>query len=136
MVTCASHLEVGEKRLWCGVGLKRISVSDFLHPRILDNGKDELQCLLPRRLVGAAVGAICLVHRFRARAEDRRDIVIDRHVVGANACGFRELRAIARCVRCHRPNEADEVAGSSRFVIQDLEEERRHDLPYSSEVGV
>ena len=87
-------------------------------------------------LVGSAVDALGFVRPFRARADDGRGVVIDRRVVGAHSCGFGEICAIARCVRYHRPNEVDDVVCASRFVVRDLEEERRHDLPYSSEVGV
>ena len=43
---------------------------------------------------------------------------------------------VACCVRCHRPNDADEIVCPSRFFVQDLEEERRHNLPDLREVGV
>ena len=69
MSTCAPHLEVGEKRLWCDVGVKILHVPEFPHPRILDDGEDELSSLLPRRLVGAAVGALGFVRSFRARGQ-------------------------------------------------------------------
>ena len=98
-----------------------------------NNGEDELRSSLLRRLVGTTVGTLYFVHGFRTRTDDSRGIVVYCRVVSSHLCGFNECRAVARCVRCHRPNEADEVVGSSRFVIQDLEEERRHDLPYSSE---
>ena len=108
----------------------------FPHPHILDNSKDDLPSLSPRRLVGAAVGALGCVRCFRACADNSRGIFIDSHVLGANLCGFGELRTIARCVSCHRPNEADVVVCASRFVVRCLEEERRHELPDSREVGV
>ena len=135
MATCAPRLEVGKKRLWRGVGMKRLRVSEFPHPRIFDNGKDELLRLSPRRLVGAAAGALGFVRRFRAHAEDGHIIVIDCRIVGANSFGFWEFRTIVRCVRCHRPNEANEVVCASLFVVRDLEEERHHDLLDSCELG-
>ena len=136
METCAPHLEVGEKLLWSDVGVERLCVSKFLHPRILSNGEDELLSLWPRRLVGAAVDALGLVRRFCARADNGCGIVIDCRVVVSNACGFGKLRAIVRCLHCHRPNESNGVVCAPRFVVRNLEEERRHDLPYSREVGV
>ena len=136
MTTCAPRLEVGKKRLWRDVSVKRLHVLEFQHPHILDDGEDELHSLLPCRLVCAAVGVPDFVCRFRARADYGRGIVIDCRVLGANLCGFGKLRTIARCVRCHWPNKANEVVCASRFVVWDLEEERRHNLPDSHEVGV
>ena len=86
--------------------------------------------------MGAAFGAFGLVYRFCARADDGRSIVIDCRLVGSDACWFRELRAIAHFVSCHWPNEADQVVGSLRLVVGDLEEERCQDLPDLREVGV
>ena len=136
MATCKPILQVGEKRLCHSVGIKSLCVSEFPHPRILDDGKDEMCCLSPGCLVGAAFGSLGFVRRFRARADDSCVIVINRCVVGANSCGFDEFRNIACCVHCHLPNQADEVVCPSRFVVRDLEEERRHDLLDSREVGV
>ena len=135
MATRAPHLEVDEKRLWHNVDVKPLRVSDFPYPRILDGGKDELHSLLPRRLVGAAVGALDFVRRFHARADNGSGIVTYRRVVGVKSCGFGKHHAIVLCIHCHRPNDADEVVCVSRFVAWDLEEERRHDLPDSCEVG-
>ena len=81
------------------------------------------------RLVGAMVGALGLVRRFCARAEDGHDITIDRRVVGSNVCWFGKLCDIARCVGFHQRNEADEVVWSPCLFVRDLEEERRHNLP-------
>ena len=136
METCAPRLEVGEKRLRCDVGVERLRVSDFSHPHILDDVEDELCSLLPHRLVGAKVGTLGLVCHFHAHADDGRGIVIYCRVVVSHACWFGKLRAVASCVRCHRPNEADEVVCAPRFVVRDLEEERRHNLPDLREVGV
>ena len=136
MATCALCLEVDEKCLWFNVGIKSLCDLELPHPRTLDDGEDELRSLLPRRLVGAAVGSIGFVRRFRAHADDGRGIVINRCVVGANSCWFNEFRSIACCVRCHRPHEANGVVCASRFVVRDLEEDRRHDLPDSREEGV
>ena len=132
----ATQLEVEEERLWRDVYVERFWVPEFLHPHIFDDGKDKLCSLAPRRLVGAAVGVLGLVCRFRARADDSRVIVINLRVVGSDACWFGELRTISRCVICHRPNEDDQVVGSLRFVVWDLEEELRQDLPDSREVCV
>ena len=120
MATCAPHLKVGEKRLWGDVGLKRLSVLEFLHPHIIDDKEDELRSLSPRRLLGAAVGALGLVHCFRSQAYNSNVISINRRVVGANAYGFGKHCAIARCVSCHRPNEANEVVCVPCFVLWDL----------------
>ena len=57
-------------------------------------------------------------------------------VVGANSCGFDKFRTIARCVRYHRNNEADEVVCASFLFVRDLEEKWRQDLPDLREVGV
>ena len=67
---------------------------------------------------------------------DGRGIVINCRVVSAHSCGLNKLRTVARCVRCHRTNEADKVVCAYFFVTQDLERERHHDLPDSREVGV
>ena len=84
VATGAPHLEVGEKRLLCDIGVERLWVPEFLHPRILDDGKDKLHSLTPRRLVGATVGALGIVRRFRA--DDGRGIVIYCRIVGSDAC--------------------------------------------------
>ena len=136
METCAPHLEVGKKRLWRDVSVKILRVLEFPHPRVSDNGKDELCSLLPLRLVGATVGSLGFVLCFRAHTYNKRGIVVDRCIVIAHSCGFEEFRAVARCVRCHRSNEADEVVCASRFVVRDFKEERHHNLPDSCEVGV
>ena len=120
MATYSSRLEVGKKHLWRDVSEKRLSVLELPHPRILNDGEDELNSLSPRRLVGSAVDALGLVRRFHAHADNVRGIVINLRVVGVNACGFGELCAIARCVRRHRPNEADEVVCVPCFVLWDL----------------
>ena len=80
------RLEVGEERLWHDVCVEHFWVPEFLYPRILDDGKDKLRSLAPRCLVGAAVGALGLVRRFRARADDDCGIVINCRVVGSDAC--------------------------------------------------
>ena len=69
MATCAPHLEVIKKRLWCNVGVKRLSVSEFPHPHILDDGKDELRSVSPRRLVGAAVSTLVFLRPRTASVE-------------------------------------------------------------------
>ena len=112
----APHLEVDEERLWRDVGVERLSVSDFPHPHIINDGEDELHSLLPLRIIGAALGALGLVHRFRARADDGCGIVINCHVVGSNSCWFGEIHAIANCVICHRLNEANQVVVSLCFL--------------------
>ena len=113
------------------VGVERLRVSEFLHPCILNNGEDELRSLLPLRLIGVAVGALGLVRHFRARVDDGSGIVIDLHIVGSNACWFRKLRVILHCIHCHQTNEAYEVVCDPCFVVRDLEEDRRQDLPDS-----
>ena len=50
MENCAPHLEVGEKRLWHDVGIKCLHFSEFPHPRIINDGEDELRSLSPRCL--------------------------------------------------------------------------------------
>ena len=129
-------LEVEEERLWRDVCVECFWVPEFLHPRILDDDEDKMRSLAPHRLVGAAVGALGLVRRFRAHSDDGRGIVINHLIVGSYAFWFGELCAIACCVSCHRKNDADQVVGSLRFVVGYLEEERRQDLPDSCEVGV
>ena len=62
--------------------------------------------------------------------------IVDCRVIGANSFGFDKFRAVACCVHCHRPNEADGVVCPSRFIVRYLEEERRHNLQYSREVSV
>ena len=54
-------LEVGEQRLWRDVSVKSLRVSEFLHPRVFDDSKDELHSILPRCLVGSAVGSLGFV---------------------------------------------------------------------------
>ena len=136
MATCVTQLEMGEQRLWRDVSVKSLCVLEFLHPRVFDDGKDELRSLSPRRIVCAAIGSLGFVCCFHAHTDNGRGIVIDRSVVSANSCGFDEFRAVMRCVRCHRPNEANEVVCVSHFFVQDLEEDQHHDLPDSREVGV
>ena len=136
MATCAPRLEVSEQRLWRDVSLKSHRVSEFLHLRVFDDGKDELHILLPRSLVDAAVGLLGFVRCYRAHTDNGHGIVINHGVVSANSCGFDKFRAVMRCVRCHRPNEANEVVCVSHFFVQDLEEDQHHDLPDSREVGV
>ena len=136
IATCAPRLEVGKQRLWCYVSVKNIHVSEFPHPCVFDDDKDELRSLSPRCLVGAAVGSLGFVRCFCARMNDVHGIIVNRRVVSANSCGFNELCALAHCVRCHRPNEDDEVVCASRFIVRSLEEERRHDLLDSRELGV
>ena len=127
---------MGEERLWRSIDEKYLHVLEFPQPHILDDGKDELRSLLQRRLVCAVVGALGFLRRFRVCVEDGCGIVIDRHIIGSNSCGFGKLGAIARCVRCHCPNEADKVMYASYFIMRDLEEERRHTLPDLRKVGV
>ena len=136
MANFAARLEVGNQRLWSNVSVKSIRVSEFPHPSVFNNGKDKLCSLSPRRLVGAAVGSLGFVRCFRARTDNGRGIVINLRILSANSCGFDEFRAVVRSVRCHLPNEANEVVCDYRFVVTDLEEERRHDLTDSREVGV
>ena len=132
--THATRLEVGEQRLWRDVRIYCLWVSEFLYPCVFDNGEDELRSLSPRRLVGTVVRTLCFVRGFGSLTDDGRGIVVHCLSVNSNYCGFNECRTVARCVRCHWPNKANEVVCSSRFVIRHLEEERRHDLPNSREV--
>ena len=60
----APHLEVDEERLWRDVGVERLCVPEFLHPRILNDVKDKLRSLAPLYLVGATVITLRLVRRF------------------------------------------------------------------------
>ena len=136
MVTCSPRLDVGEKRLWSDVSVKSLCVSELTHPRVFDNGEDERRSISPRHLVGAAVASLGFVRCFRARTDDGRGIVVDCRVISANYCGFDKFRSVARCVRCHRPNESDEVVCASCFIVRDLEEDRCHDLPDLCEVGI
>ena len=82
----APHLDMGEERLWRDVCVERLYFPEFSHPRILDDGEDKLLSLAPRCLVGAAVGALGLVRRFRARTDKGRSIVIKCRVVGSDTC--------------------------------------------------
>ena len=77
IATCAPRLELRKKRIWRDVGVKCLGLLEFPHPRILDDGEDELCSLSPRRLVGAAVGTLGLVSHFCARTDVGRGIVID-----------------------------------------------------------
>ena len=136
VATCAPRLEVVKKRLRRDVGVKLLRISKFLHPCILNDGEYRLRSLLLHHLVGAAVGALGFVRRFRARVENRRGIIVNCRVVGANLCGFDEFLTIARCVHCHKLNEANEVVYASCFVVRDLKEEGRHNIPDLREVSV
>ena len=127
---------MGEESLWRDVSVKRLWVPELSHPRILDDGKNKLHSLAPRRLVCDVVGGLGLVRRFCACADDSRSIFINCCVIGSDACWFGELCAIERCVSYCWPNEAGQVVGSLCFVVRDLEEERRQDLPDSREVSV
>ena len=136
MATCAPRLEVSEQRLWRDVSLKSHRVSEFLHLRVFDDGKDELHSLLPRRLVDAAVGLLGFVRCYRAHTDNGHGIVINHGVVSANSCGFDEFLAVAHCIRYHRPNEVNKFVFAYHLVVQDLEEEQFQDLPDLREVGV
>ena len=73
---------------------------------------------------------------FCAPADNGRSVVVDGGILRSDPRGFGECRSVAHDVCGLRPNEADEVMHRSCFVIQDLEEEGRNDLPDSCEVGV
>ena len=73
---------------------------------------------------------------FCALTDDGRSVVVDVGIVRSDLRGFEECRAIARDVCGLQPNKSDEVMHRFRFVVQDLEEEGREDLPDSYEVGV
>ena len=121
MDTCTPCLEVVKQHIFSDVSIESLRVSEFLHPRFFDEGEDELHSLSPRRLVGTAFGALGFVRGFRARTDDGRGIIVDCCIVSVHSCGFDEFRFVAHCVRCHRPNEADDVVCASRFVVWDLE---------------
>ena len=96
---------MGKERLWRKIRVERLWVPEFSYPHTLDDGEDKLCSLAPCCLVGAAVGALGLVYRFRARADDGCGIVINCRVIGSDTCWFGRLGAIARFVSCHCPNE-------------------------------
>ena len=73
---------------------------------------------------------------FYARTDDGRGVVVDGGIVRSDPRGFEECRTVACDVCCLRPNEADEVMHRTRFVVRDLKEERRDDLPDYCEVSV
>ena len=127
---------MSKQRIWLDVGVEVLCVADFPLPSVFNDDEDKLRCLLSRRLVGSAVCALCFVRSFRARMDDGRGIVVDFCIVCPHPRRFEEFRAVARGVCYLRPNEADEVLHGSRFVVQDLKEERGHDLTDSCEVGV
>ena len=136
VATIAPRLEVGKERLWSYIGVERLWVPEFLHPCILDDNEDKLRSLAPHRLVGAAVGALGLVSRFRQCTDNGHGIFIYSRVIVSDMFWFGKLRAIAHCLRYHRPNEADKVVGAFHLVLWDLEEERRQDLSDLREVSV
>ena len=82
------------------------------------------------------VWALCFVPSFCLGTDDGRGIVIYCCIIFSHPHGFEECCAVERGVCCLRPNEADEVVHSSRFVLRYLKGERHHDLPDSFEVGV
>ena len=87
-----------EQRPWRDVGVEGIGVVEFPYPIVVDDGKDELRRLPPRRLVGSAVCALRFVRSFCARTDDGRGVVID--------CGI--VRSHLLVMHCFR------------FVVQDL----------------
>ena len=76
------------------------------------------------------------VRSFCARTDDGCGVVVNFVIVRTHPCGFKECRSVAGGVCCLRPDEANQVVHGSRFVVQDLKEERLHDLPDLREVGV
>ena len=73
---------------------------------------------------------------FCVRADNVRSVVVNEGIIRSDPRGFGENRAVLRGVWGLRTNEADEVMHRSCFVVHDLEEEGRNDLPDSCEVGV
>ena len=136
MTTCAYRLQLRNQCLWLDVSVEVLCLLEFPHPSVFNDGEDKLRCILPRRLVGSAVCTIFSVRSFRARMDNGRGIVVDCCIIFPHPCGFEECRAVERGVCRLRPNEADEVVHSSRFVLRYLKGERHHDLPDSFEVGV
>ena len=101
MMACAPRLEVGEQRLWRNVSIESLRVLEFPHSCVFDDREDELCSILPRRLVGTALGPLGSVRGFRARTDDGHGIVDNRRVVSSRSCGFNKFRSVACCVRCH-----------------------------------
>ena len=82
------------------------------------------------------ISALCFVCRFGARTDDGRSVVVNVCVIGPDSCWLRERLAVASDVSGFWLNNADEVVDRSRFVLEDLKEERSDVLSKSCEVIV
>ena len=76
------------------------------------------------------------MRRFGARTDNGCSIVVYIPVVRPDYCWLDERLDVASDVYGLRPNKAYQIVYRSRFVIQDLEEERSDGLSESWEVGV
>ena len=77
MPSRAHNLEVLEEVLWGDHGVERFCVRKLSDPGISDNGEDELCRLLSRCLLCRVVSVLYFVHRFSARADGGRSVVVD-----------------------------------------------------------
>ena len=132
----APHLEVGEYFRGRNLSVYQVGVSQFADPGVGNDGEQELCCLLSRCFICSMIGALCLVCRFIARTDDGRNVVVNVCIVSPDSCGIGERLSVARNVSSLRPNKVDDVVDSTRFVIQDLKEDRSDGLSKSCEVGV
>ena len=73
----APHLEVRKEVRWFDFSVDRLGIPELLDPCVGDDGADELCRLLLRGLVRRAICALCFMHRFCARADDGRIVVVD-----------------------------------------------------------
>ena len=73
---------------------------------------------------------------FGAHTDDGCSVVVNVCIVGPDFFRLGERLVVASYVSGFRPNKADTVVDRSRFVIQDLKEERSDVLSKSRVVGV
>ena len=132
----APHLEVGKDVLGDNLSVEQVGVSQFANPGVGDDVEHELCCLLSRRFIRSAIGALCFVCRFGARTDNGRGDVVNVCIVGPDSFRLGECLVVASNLSSFRPNKANEVVDRTRFVIQDLKEEKSDGLSKSREVGV
>ena len=70
------------------------------------------------------------------RTDNGRSVVVNIRIVGPDSCGLGERLVVAGNVSSLQPNEANEVMYCARFVIRDLQQERRNGLLKSCQVGI
>ena len=102
-----------------------------MDPDVGNNGEHELSRIPLHRFVCCAVRALGFVCRFGARTDDSQSVIVDIIVLRPDSFRLGERLTVASDVCGLRPNKAYQVVDYSRFVVRDLEEERRNGLSKS-----